>query len=157
VEQSKKPAGSNDPKPRSSVQDVKAQGLTDVAVRDTLRRWVRAPTTPQRVVLRSRIALLMLDGLSTPEIALQLSISRTTVALWKGRFAVSGATTLLHDAPGRGRHARLPAMVMLDRLRQANLLGPDDLPLSTRRAASFLGVSATSVWRALHPGHRRHS
>jgi biotin operon repressor len=39
---------------------------------------------------------------------------------------------------------------MRDRLREANLLRPDDQPVSMRRAAEFLGVSATSVWRALH-------
>jgi hypothetical protein len=66
------------------------------------------------------------------------------------RFAEDGTRALLHDAPGRGRHVSIPPATMRDRLREANLLRPDDQPVSMRRAAEFLGVSATSVWRALH-------
>ena len=117
--------------------------------RSLLRHWVRAPTMPQRVVQRSRIVLLFLDGLRTPEIAARLGVSMHTVELWTRRFASSGPDALLHDAPGRGRHATMTASVMRERLRQANLLRADDKPLSLRRAAEFLGISATSVWRAL--------
>ena len=119
------------------------------AHRTTLQQWVRAPTTPQRVVLRSRIILLSLDGFSNQDIAGRLAVSRTTVRLWRKRFAMSGPAALLHDAPGRGRHPRMTAASMHERLREANLLGPDSRPLSMRRAAEALGVSATSVWRAL--------
>ena len=118
-------------------------------VRDLLRHWVRSPTTPQRVAQRSRIVLLFLDGRGTQEIAASLGASRSTVRLWTKRFAVCGPESLLHDAPGRGRHAIMTADVMRQRLREANLLRADDKPLSLRRAAEFLGVSATSVWRAL--------
>jgi transposase len=128
----------------------KAETLDDPAVRGVLQLWVRAPTTPQRVVLRSRIILLLLEGLSTRKAASRLGVSRTTVELWTKRFAENGVNTLLRDAPGRGRHARMTAAMMRDRLRQANLLRPDDLPVSMRRAAAVLGVSPSSVWRALH-------
>ena len=117
--------------------------------RNLLRHWVRAPTTPQRVVQRSRIILLFLDGLRTPEIAARVGVSKQTVGLWTKRFAATGPDGLLHDAPGRGRHAVMTADVMRQRLRQAKLLRPDEKPVSVRRAADFLGVSATAVWRAL--------
>lgn len=117
--------------------------------RELLRHWVRSPTTPQRVAQRSRIVLLFLDGRGTPEIAASLGASESTVRLWTKRFAASGPESLLHDAPGRGRHATMTADVMRERLREANLLGADEKPLSVRRAAEFLGVSATAVWRAL--------
>ena len=117
--------------------------------RELLRHWVRSPTTPQRVAQRSRIVLLFLDGRGTPEIAANLGASESTVRLWTKRFAASGPESLLHDAPGRGRHATMTADVMRERLREANLLRADDTPLSLRRAAEFLGISATSVWRAL--------
>jgi transposase len=143
----------------SRARARKAETLDDPAVRGVLQLWVRAPTTPQRVVLRSRIILLLLEGLSTRRAASRLGVSRTTVELWTKRFAENGVNTLLRDAPGRGRHARMTAAMMRDRLRQANLLRPDDVPVSMRRAAAVLGVSPSSVWRALHeasisPGRR---
>ena len=48
--------------------------------RATLQRWVRARTTPQRVVLRSRV-----------------------VFLWRRRYLAEGCDSLTHDRPGRGR------------------------------------------------------
>jgi outer membrane protein OmpA-like peptidoglycan-associated protein len=105
---------------------------------------------PQRVAQRSRIVLLALDGIRTREIASILAVSRATVRLWTKRFAERGPEALLHDAPGRGRHPRMTAASMCARLRQANLLGPNDMPVSMRRAARLLGVSATSVWRTLN-------
>jgi transposase len=101
------------------------------------------------VAQRSRIVLLALDGVRTRDIARALAVSAATVRLWTRRFADRGPEALLHDAPGRGRHARMTAASMCERLRQANLLGSNDIPLSLRRAAAVLGVSATSVWRTL--------
>jgi transposase-like protein len=122
-------------------------------LRAVLQRWVRAPTTPQRVALRSRIVLLALDGLREDEIAARLHVSRPTVKLWMRRFARHGPEGLVHDAPGRGRHPSMSPSTMWNRLRQAKLLGPDGLPVSIRRAAAFLGVSASSVWRASKKVH----
>jgi transposase len=101
------------------------------------------------VAQRSRIVLLSLAGMRTRDIASILAVSPATARLWAKRFAESGPDGLLHDAPGRGRHARMTAASMCERLRQANLLGSDNMPLSLRRAARLLGVSATSVWRTL--------
>jgi hypothetical protein len=131
----------------------------DAAARALLRRWVRAPTTPQRVAQRSRIVLLALDGVGDDEIASRLQVSRPTVRLWTRRFDRSGPEALLRDAPGRGRPAAMAPATMSDRLRQANLLGPDGLPVSLRQAAKFLGISASSVWRALRraASGRRHN
>jgi transposase len=134
----------------SSRAPVRAAGVWDASsCRAILQHWVRAPTTPQRVAQRSRIVLLSLDGIRTRDITSILAVSPATVRLWTQRFAESGPDALLHDAPGRGRHARMTAASMRERLRQANLLGSDDMPLSLRRAAQLLGVSATSVWRTL--------
>ena len=124
------------------------------ANRALLQHWVRAPTTPQRVVIRSRIVLSALDGLSVDEIASQLAVSENTVRLWIGRFEESGSEALLHDAPGRGRHAVIAPDEVRDRLRDANLVRPDGEPVSIRRAARFLGVSTSAVWRALRKTRR---
>jgi transposase len=132
----------------------------DLNPRAVLQRWVRAPTTPQRVVQRSHIILLALEGLHDDEIAARLNVSRSTVKLWMRRFAKYGPEGLVHDAAGRGRHAAISPSTMWDRLRQANLLRADGLPVSIRRAAALLGVSASSVWRAVkkvHAAARRHS
>ena len=69
----------------------------------TLRRWLRTPTAPQRLVTRSRIVLLLADGRSAREVAQLVGVSRPTVALWKKRFQEGGIEALTHDRPGRGR------------------------------------------------------
>jgi transposase len=129
------------------------QGVTNSAVEDgaraLLRHWVRAPTTPQRVVIRSLIVLSALDGLSVDDIVAHVRVSPRTVRLWIARFEEHGPEALLHDAPGRGRPASLTPDAMHDRLRDANLVRPDGEPVSIRRAAKFLGVSTSAVWRAL--------
>ena len=78
-------------------------------IRLTLERWARAPTTPQRVAMRSRIVLLLGSGQSGREVARTMGISRHTVDLWRRRFVSDGSETLLTDRPGRGRKGRLKA------------------------------------------------
>ena len=72
------------------------------AHRATLERWLRAGTTAQRVVLRSRIVLLAADGLPSKYIAQRLGTSQDTVRVWRRRFAAGGPDVLTHAAPGRG-------------------------------------------------------
>lgn len=120
--------------------------------RRLLERWVKLPTTPQGVVRRSRIVLLALDGFHRREIAAEVGVSRPTVNLWLDRFESLGAIALLHDAPGRGRHASLDPARAREELNSAGLLDADGHPLSLRRAAACLGVSPSSVWRALKRG-----
>ena len=72
--------------------------------RYTLERWLRAPTTPQRTALRSRIVLLLADGFSAREVARRLGVSRHTVDLWRKRYSREGYEALTHDRPGRGRN-----------------------------------------------------
>jgi transposase len=117
--------------------------------RRILERWLKSPTTPQRVVRRSRIVLLAMDGFREDSIAAAVDVSRATVKLWLARFAAGGAVALLHDAPGRGRHAALDSTTVRERLKAAGLLDTAGRPVSLRRAAAFLGVSPSSVWRAL--------
>jgi transposase len=131
----------------------RGQLLNHAEDRAQLEQWVRAATTPQRVVWRSRIVLLGLDGHSASEIAAQIGVSHPTVRLWLRRFANAGANALLHDAPGRGRHPLIDPATLMTRLREAHLVGADGQPTSLRDAAKYLGVSASTVWRALrkHP------
>jgi transposase len=83
--------------------------------RTLLERWARSPSLPQRVVLRSRIILLLAEGYSARAVAHSLQVSRNTVDLWRKRFLEGGSAALLRDKPGRGRKRkshdanRLPA------------------------------------------------
>jgi len=72
----------------------------DLAV---LRRWIRLPTAPQRLVTRSRIVLLLAGGVPARQVSRVLGVSRPTVALWRSRFHEGGCDALTKDRPGRGR------------------------------------------------------
>lgn len=70
---------------------------------ELLEQWVRTGSTPQSIVLRSRIVLAANRGITDKEIARELGISPTTVLLWKRRFLSGGAQALTQVAQGRGR------------------------------------------------------
>lgn len=110
--------------------------------RSTLERWVRAPTTPQRVVLRSTIVLRASEGHPIAAIARRLGSSRGTVRLWCERFTAEGPPVLLRDAPGRGRKPRISASAIAKATSEAP-------GLSIRQLARRLGMSASAVHRAL--------
>lgn len=62
--------------------------------RAELKARVRAPTTPQRDVMRARIVLLAASSCSTRSIAAELAVMPRTVSLWRGRYAREGLAGL---------------------------------------------------------------
>ena len=72
-----------------------------------LQAWIKAPLTPQKIVLRSRICLLAHEGIGNRQIARQLDTSRPTVLLWRERFAASGVAGLEHEPPRKPSGLRL--------------------------------------------------
>lgn len=68
-----------------------------------LRRWLRAPSTPQGVVMRARIVLEAASGTPNAHIAKNLSVGRPTVLLWRERFENGGLSALREIKEGRGR------------------------------------------------------
>ena len=76
--------------------------------REQLQRLARSRNTAQKAVLRSRIVLKKMEGLSQEIIAEQLGTSRVTVSLWQKRYQHGGIQALLKDAPRSGRIPRLP-------------------------------------------------
>ena len=119
--------------------------------RRLLVTWLRAGTTPQRVVRRTRIVLLSADGCSGREIARRLGVSTHTVALWRRRYLSGGPPALLRDAPGRGRKATvIHAAVAQVRVLLAS--EPTGRRWSVRTLASEMGISRASVHRALKAG-----
>jgi len=70
--------------------------------RRTLEAWVRATNTPQGIALRAKIVLAAADGAPNQRIAKELGTTRSTVSLWRGRFAEGGTpyTLRLSASPG---------------------------------------------------------
>ena len=77
------------------------------AQRQQVEAWVRSPTTPQRVVLRSKIVLHAIAGVANQVIAATLGVTRPTVLLWRRRFAAGGPAALVRDRPRGGGTPRL--------------------------------------------------
>ena len=72
------------------------------AERRRLTTWVRAGTTPQRLVRRARVILGSAAGLGSRALAHQERMSRTTVRRWLVRFIASRCDGL-QDRPRSGR------------------------------------------------------
>src|SRR2546425_12754968 len=72
------------------------------AQRQQVEAWARLPTTPQRVVLRSKIVLQAIAGVANQVIAGTLGVTRPTVLLWRRRFTAGGPSALLRDRPRGG-------------------------------------------------------
>lgn len=116
--------------------------------RSSLEIWVRAKTTPQRLVLRSRICLLAGAGVSNSAIARELNTSRPTVVLWRKRFQEKGPTGLTKNAPKGPSPSRLDGK-KVKAILEATLhtLPPDATQWSTRTMAACQGVSNATVAR----------
>jgi len=71
--------------------------------KSTLEGWVKAPSTPQGLVMKAKIILLFGQGALPSRIAKKLKTSRPTVALWKKRFKEEGINGLKKIKKGRGR------------------------------------------------------
>ena len=116
--------------------------------RKTLDAWVRAKTTPQRVVLRSRICLLAADGVSHNASAKKLNTSRPTVLLWADRFREQGPPGLSEDAPHGLSSRSLPAEKVKQIVEATLHTTPKDAThWSTRTMAKAMGVSNATVSR----------
>lgn len=116
--------------------------------RRILEAWVRAKTTPQRVVLRSRICLLAAEGVSHNAIAKRLNTSRPSVLLWTNRFREKGPPGLSEDAPHGPSWRRLGAE-KVHKIIEATLHSTpkDSTHWSTRTMAKVQGVSHATVQR----------
>ena len=116
--------------------------------RQILERWVRAPSTPQSVVARARLVLMAADGIANNRIAAGLGVTRSTVILWRSRFAEGGPTALTETAPGRGRKPSISAE-RIKAIMEATLhdTPPGANQWSCRTMAAAQGVSPASVQR----------
>lgn len=120
--------------------------------KEMLDLWVRSPSTPQGIAIRATIILLAAKGISNNRIASQLSVSRPTVNLWRGRFAEGGPEALTEIKEGRGRKPVIPGkkleQIVHDTLHEKPV---DATHWSTRTMAKRHGVShvfVKNVWDA---------
>lgn len=116
------------------------------ADREVLRHWLRAPTTPQRLVLRAKIVLAAAEGLGNLAISARCGCSRQTVGLWRTRFAEQGLAGL-QDAPGRGRPVEIAEEKIAEIVAVTLQPPPGETHWSARRLAKKVGVSHMSVHR----------
>jgi transposase len=124
--------------------------LTD-AEREQLESWSRRLTTAQALAQRSRIVLLVADGLRTGVIAQRLAVHRNTVAKWRRRFEAERLDGLLDDPrPGRPRtvtDAHVDAVIT----KTLESAPKDATHWSTRSLALEVGLTQSAVhriWRA---------
>ena len=113
-----------------------------------LEAWVRAPSMPQKIVLRSRICLLANAGTSNRQIALELNTTRPTVLLWRNRLAYAGPPGLEHEPPRAESIQKFGS----DRVKQIvdttlQTKPKDATHWSTRTLGRHLGVSHMTVAR----------
>lgn len=71
--------------------------------RQKLLGLARGRNTAQKVVLRAKIVLKLIEGVKKKHIAEQLGTSRPTVNLWIKRYETGGVEAILVDAPRPGR------------------------------------------------------
>ncbi len=116
--------------------------------RQILERWVRAPSTPQNIALRARLVLMAAEGAANNRIADELGVTRSTVILWRSRFAEGGPTALTETAPGRGRKPAIGAE-RIKAIVDATLhtTPPGATHWSCRTMAAAQGVSPATVQR----------
>jgi transposase len=143
--------------PSSAVVSIE---LTD-AEREQLESWSRRQRTANALAQRSRIVLLVADGLRAGEVAERLGVHRNTVAKWRRRFAAERLDGLVDEPrPGRPRtvtDAHVDAVITKTLESAPN----DATHWSTRSMAAEVGLTQSAVhriWRAfgLQP-HRAES
>jgi len=108
-----------------------------------LLAWSRGRSTPNRLVLRSKVVLKAADGLQNQEIAAELSVRPETVALWRNRFVTHGL---------EGRKPRIPQRLIdaiIDRTLHTKPRGATHW--TTRTLAKEMKVSnftIQKIWKA---------
>ena len=116
--------------------------------RKILQQWSRGRSTPARLVLRARIALLAARGKQNKDIALELGVDRSIVGRWRCRFARLGLAGVEKDAPRGGRKPtkrnKLARLIIKKTTKETP---PNATHWSTRSLAKKLGVSQSMVHR----------
>jgi transposase len=116
------------------------------ADRLTLERWSRSRSASFRLVLRSRIVLMVRAGVSRAATAKALATTARTVRLWCQRFDEGGTDALRRDAPGRGRRVGL-SLETVQAIVDLTLHPAGGERPTARQLARAVGTSPASVCR----------
>jgi len=116
-----------------------------------LEQIARQGRTPQKVVCRARIVLMLANHEPPSAVADDLQISRMTVRLWADRFVRDGVAGLLRDASRPGRRKRItPDQVHAVVDATLNTRPPAATHWSSRPLAKAQGLSdgtIRKIWR----------
>ncbi len=116
--------------------------------RQKLLRLARGRNTAQKIVLRAKIVLKIIEGLKKKHIAEQLDTSRPTVNLWVKRYVKGGVEAILVDAPRPGRKPKTPEEKEKDIVEATLQSKPANAThWSVRLMAEAQGVSRMTVHR----------
>ena len=115
--------------------------------RETLLKWKRSPTTPQRSVRRAEIILAAAEGLNNKAISERGLGSVQTICLWRKRYAQYGIEGL-KDEPKPGRPRTIGRDKITEIVATTTLTPPQGMThWSARRLAKQVGVSHSTVHR----------
>ena len=132
--------------------------------RAKLERVSRACASEHRLVVRAKLALMLVDGFGNAQIARQLGISERCVYEWRKRFRKKPKLSTLRDLPRSGRPATIGVEARCEVLRLAceRPAAPPDAPKarfrdvwtydSLQQAGQAKGatMSRSEVYRTLH-------
>jgi len=117
------------------------------AEREQLESWSRRLTSAQALAQRSKIVLLVAEGLRTGEVAARLGVHRNTVAKWRRRFEAERLDGLLDEPrPGRPRtvtDSHVDAVIT----KTLESAPKDATHWSTRSMAAEIGLTQSAVHR----------
>jgi transposase len=117
------------------------------AEREQLESWSRRLTTAQALAQRSRIVLLVAEGLRTGEIAGRLGVHRNTVAKWRRRFVAERLEGLV-DEPRPGQPRTITDAQVDEVITKTLESAPKDAThWSTRSMAAEVGLTQSAVHR----------
>jgi transposase len=117
------------------------------AEREQLESWSRRLTTSRALAERSRIVLLVADGLRTGEIAQRLGVHRNTVAKWRRRFEAERLDGLV-DEPRPGQPRTISDQKVDEVITKTLDPAPKDAThWSTRSMAAEVGLTQSAVHR----------
>jgi transposase len=115
--------------------------------REQLESWSRRLTTARALAERSRIVLLVADGLRTGEVADRLGVHRNTVAKWRRRFEAERLDGLV-DEPRPGQPRTITDEKVDEVITKTLESAPADAThWSTRSMAKEVGLNQTAVHR----------
>ncbi len=126
---------------------VPALTVTD-GQREVLKSLARSQSGAHREVARAKALLMAADGAANATIAATVSLSRTTVANWRTRFAEDGLVKFGQVREGRGRKPSIPDATVEKIVTLTKHCRPQgETQWSTRTMAGVAGVSKSTVQR----------